>query len=222
MLTGGDGQVTETRAWRAALRKNVSILLWGGKPYDNPLIQYFISSDFMIQWLLVVCLFWGLNSFYLPTIVFWTSQALRLPRALQILGYLSAKELDSNVSIGTVASAKFVLTVFLAIHWIGCVFYFLAIASRFEQLEAWQSWVPQFQALNNMYEGEWALDAQLGGRLDPYAYLLCLYKGLNVLSSLGYEEVSPRRYEELVVSIFAMFIQMVLEAYVLGAARVLI
>lgn len=207
----------EALAWRGALRSNTSILIWGGKSYDNPLFQYLISSEFFVQWFLVVGVFWAVNSMYLPTVVFWASQALRLPRALQTLSYLSKKEQDNSARISTVASVKFVLLIFLAIHWIGCGFYFLAIASGFYTAEQWQSWVPQFQTANNMYEGEWTLDAEIGGRLDPAAYLLCVYKGLNMLSHLSYENVSPRRYSELIASLVVLVLGVMVEAYILGA-----
>lgn len=185
--------------------------------YSYPLMQFLLSWPFLVDWLLVVPIFWALNSFYAPTVLFWTTQLLRLPRVMTIMSYFNVKELDNSINISTLATAKFVLMIFLAMHWIGCLFYFLAIVASFDDVPTWQSWVPQFIDVNTVSITNWDLDVLVtGGSMSPAAYLLCVYKGLNMLTNLGYEGVSPRRYEELVASVVVIFVQMVIEAYILG------
>lgn len=180
-------------------------------------MQFLLSWPFLVDWLLVVPIFWTLNSFYAPTVLFWSSQLLRLPRVMAIMTYFKTKELDNSINISTLASVKFVLMIFLAMHWIGCLFYFLAIVSGFDNNAMWQSWVPQYIDVNGIHDTAWDFDpGARGNMMSPAAYLLCVYKGLNMLTNLGYEGVSPRRYEELVLSVVVIFVQMVIEAYILG------
>lgn len=49
-----------------------------------------------------------------------------------------------------------------------------------------------------------------------YHYAIILYKGLNVVTKLGYEVVVPSRHNEMAMSIVAVLIQIVVEAYILG------
>eukprot|EP00951_Prasinocladus_malaysianus_P050342 scaffold679423_cov104-Prasinocladus_malaysianus.AAC.1 len=86
-------------------------------------------------------------------------------------------------------------------HWIGCGFWFLAILAHFQDNEVWMSWVPMFQLNMEMRSSEWTLNAEMGGRLDLAAYMLIVYKGMNMLTNIGYESVVPRRYEDLTMSV---------------------
>ena len=47
-------------------------------------------------------------------------------------------------------------------------------------------------------------------------YLLIIYTGFNSLTNMGYEMTDPQRLEEIVLCILVVFLQIVLEAYILG------
>ena len=50
-----------------------------------------------------------------------------------------------------------------------------------------------------------------------FDYLLCIFKGFNIISAQNYEQVTPEIYSELVLSVFFTLLQIILFAYIVGA-----
>ena len=159
-------------------------------------------------WLPLV--FWVIAVQRVPMIVFWCCQLLKFPYLLSLKDYIRTKERTPSYDVNKVASFKFFLLIFLWAHYIGLLFYFLCILVGFDTNLETQSWVIQF----GVYSG---LQINTHEILVLSDYLLCMYKGLNTLTQLGFEGTVPRRMEELIFALITYFVQLVVEAYILGA-----
>ena len=192
----------------AAENKLYNIPTLSRDPFKPSWISMHIHTHMVVHFV-AVWVYWVIISQRVPMAVFWGCQILRLPFMLELIGYFAQKELQTNVNVNVLATFKFVLMIFLSVHYIGLVSYFLCVISRFEAAYEWQSWVVQFE-VNNLIE------IRLGPYLTAENYLLCLYKGLNSLTNLGYEGTVPRRYGEMILSMAVFLLQTVVEAYILG------
>jgi hypothetical protein len=71
----------------------------------------------------------------------------------------------------------------MSAHWVGCIFYFLARTQDFDS----STWLAGLEKLNTvpLYRAP-----KVG---EPYVwseYLLCVYKGFNRLTAVGYEGIT--------------------------------
>jgi hypothetical protein len=65
----------------------------------------------------------------------------------------------------------------MSAHWVGCVFYLLARARNFDD----STWLAGFEKLVPLYRA---------AKADVWKeYILCLYKGFNALTALGYDGI---------------------------------
>ena len=186
-----------------------ALVLVGSNPFQSPMWHLWV--DFNVLWhFLFVWVYWIIILQDLPICVFWAAQLLRLPALGSLLSYIKSKEMQASINVSTVAFAKFILLIFLSTHYVGLIFYWLCIIARFDMSLETESWVIQFEVVNNISVDTEAL------HMHMQQYMLCVYKGLNSLANLGYESVVPKRYDELVLSIVTFLFQMVVEAYILG------
>eukprot|EP00951_Prasinocladus_malaysianus_P008448 scaffold61189_cov42-Prasinocladus_malaysianus.AAC.1 len=91
-----------------------------------------VLSWHLIMHIASVWIYWCLVAQRIPMWAFWASQLLRVPYLMDLAAYFSRKELQTNVNVSTVASFKFIVMIFLSTHWIGCMFFFLAVAGGFD------------------------------------------------------------------------------------------
>mmetsp|Transcript_27947 Transcript_27947/g.79036 ORF Transcript_27947/g.79036 Transcript_27947/m.79036 type:complete len:1538 (+) Transcript_27947:383-4996(+) len=192
----------------AAENKLYDILTLSRDPFRPSWLSIHIHKSMIIHFI-GVWLYWAVVLQRIPMVVFWSCQVLRTPFILALVDYFGQKELQTNVNVNALASFKFVLMIFLSTHYIGLMSYFLCLLNRFESAIEWQAWVVQFE-VNNYIE------VHVGPYLTPANYLLCMFKGLNSLTNLGYEATVPRRYDEMFLSMAVFLIQTVVEAYILG------
>mmetsp|Transcript_5758 Transcript_5758/g.16161 ORF Transcript_5758/g.16161 Transcript_5758/m.16161 type:complete len:1854 (-) Transcript_5758:3600-9161(-) len=185
-----------------------SVKYLDGNPFAMSSLELYLDSH-SIAHVFLVLIYWVIAVQRVPMVVFWCSQVLRLPYLVSLSQYFSLKALQTNVNVSTLATFKFVLLVFLSTHYLGLMAYFFCIIARFDRQLEVQSWVVQFE-MNNF------IPVDIGPYLGLEGYLLCMYKGLNSLTNLGYEGTVPKRMDELIFAMVTFVIQMVVEAYILG------
>lgn len=111
--------------------------------------------------------------------------------------------------VRTVAFFKFCLTVFGVAHWIGCMFYWIPRVQGFPGGHCSDTWLYQFQENSGVpFNLEKSTMAQ--------KYMIIIYRGFNSITNLAYEPMVPRRVEEMLACTFSIFLQLFIEAYVLG------
>ncbi|KAK3239416.1 hypothetical protein CYMTET_50659 [Cymbomonas tetramitiformis] len=137
--------------------------------------------------------------------LWWALSMARLTRLLRIVRFFRAQEskLDANVKMLQVY--KFLFMIFLVGHWLGCMFFWLARLQDFDS----STWVRQF---SNYVMPEFDFD----NSSQRERYVVALYKGLNMLSSLQYDSTFPSNTAEQMFSTIAICVQVVMEAYILG------
>jgi len=160
----------------------------------------------------MVVLYWVVISQRVPMVVFWSCQVLRLPILGMLGNYMEEKAHHPNVNVSVVATFKFILLIMMSAHYIGLMFFFFALVAGFDTSVESESWVIQFSVSSYIV-------VNLGESLSYENYLLCMYKGMNALTNLGYESTVPKRMEELVLSMVTFITQLVVEAYILGEPR---
>ena len=167
-----------------------------------------LTAD-LVHHIVMVWVYWLILLMPIPMAVFWVTQILRIPFLSMLAEYFSSKELQTNINVLTVASAKFILLIYLSVHYIGCAFYFSSILSGFDDSDTNGTWATQMTA-NSM------LSSNFDEYMHPENYLMCVYRGLNMLAAFGYEPIVPKRMDEMVLSVVTILVQMVVQAYVLG------
>lgn len=200
-----DEQEKDTLGNRVA---NIKFITKNQNPFQKVPWAAWINS-YTVLHIMVVWLYWLVVINRIPIYVFWGCQLLRLPIISALVSYFKFKELQPNVNVSTISAFKFVLLIFLFTHYVGLVFYFLCLVVGFDANLETQSWVVQFE-VNNF------LPVQLSPTLTANVYFMCIYKGLNSLTNLGFEGIVPRRMEELLCGIVTFMMQIVVEAYILG------
>lgn len=95
-------------------------------------------------------------------------------RADSLLGAGSCSQLEVNVF--RLQLYRFMAMIFLASHWVGCTFYFLARLQGFSQ----DTWIVRFQHVMPLFNLDTSSMAQ--------RYIVIMYKGFNVLSNISYGE----------------------------------
>lgn len=94
--------------------------------------------------------------------------------------------------------------IYLASHWTGCLFFWLARIYNFNST----TWVSQLDdvLIDYNHETNSAMES----------YLVCLYKGFNGITNLGYEATVSNNAQEMFFSILVMFFQIIMAAFILG------
>lgn len=111
---------------------------------------------------------------------------------------------------------KFTLVIFMSLHYIGCIFYWLSVyfpanagASDSEVLaEQQHTWIQQ---LENVFPPFHIATSSLAEK-----YLIVLYRGALGISNLSYHLSVPRTTQECVVFIIVMCYHACLSAFILG------
>ncbi len=112
--------------------------------------------------------------------------------------------MDPSINVRILQAAKIGCIIILFSHWIGAIFYAIARLQDFSS----KTWVWDFEKLLPDYRFQ---EASVS-----FNYMLCLYKGLNTLSNLGYDIGVPCNLLELVFSFGAMLVQVYISALTLG------
>jgi len=137
--------------------------------------------------------------------VWWVIMFLRLlPRALRLYRYFRSMEINLEVSVNQLQLVKFSLVIAMASHWIGSLYFW---AARIHQVE--ETWLYELDTIFPLYSMNSSTIAQ--------NYLLCLYKGFDGLSSIGYIPIVPNNSFEMVLSVLVMYNSILISAYILGS-----
>eukprot|EP00292_Cryptomonas_paramecium_P009147 CAMPEP_0113684502 /NCGR_PEP_ID=MMETSP0038_2-20120614/14045_1 /TAXON_ID=2898 /ORGANISM="Cryptomonas paramecium" /LENGTH=256 /DNA_ID=CAMNT_0000604271 /DNA_START=479 /DNA_END=1245 /DNA_ORIENTATION=- /assembly_acc=CAM_ASM_000170 len=137
--------------------------------------------------------------------MWWALSGVRVaPRFYRLLRDFRALESNLELAVRALQVIKFAMMIFLTTHWVGCISYFIALQYDLD----WRTWVLEMEYLLPLYD-----------RFSTptwNTYLLCLYKGLNELTDLGYVLVYPNNMGEMIFSVFVMIASVWLEGNILG------
>lgn len=97
------------------------------------------------------------------------------------------------------------------VHWIGCIYFVIAILSGFSTETYSTNWVDAWTSKTHAAY-TWGEDSIL------FSYIVIAFKGFSMLTNLGYEVTVPERQVEMVVAIISQNIKVVINAYILGTA----
>jgi len=126
---------------------------------------------------------------------------LRLRRFLK---YFAEIVINPDVNIKHMQAIRIGLVILLSAHWVGCIFYFLARALNKDDT----TWLAEFEKLVPLYDRSHTSVS--------YEYCLCIYKGFNTLTALGYDGGMPKNLIELFWRIIVLCIQVQLSGLILG------
>jgi hypothetical protein len=138
-------------------------------------------------------------------ILWWASGVPRLVQrvrrfSISFDGFL----VDPAINAKQLQASRVALIILLSAHWVGSVLYFLARLQVF----ASTTWLADFEHLLPDYEMKTA-----NVSID---YLLCMYKGFNALSNLGYDLGIPSNETEMCFALLVMLAQVYISALILG------
>eukprot|EP00960_Hanusia_phi_P071257 767509-Hanusia_phi.AAC.5 len=138
--------------------------------------------------------------------VWWVIMFLRLlPRALRLYRYFRSMEINLEVSVHQLQLVKFSLVIAMASHWIGSLYFW---AARIQpQID--ETWLYDLDTIFPLYS--------INSSSVAESYLLCLYKGFDGLSSIGYIPIVPNNSLEMVLSVMVMYNSILISAYILGS-----
>jgi hypothetical protein len=136
----------------------------------------------------------------------WCSAAV--PRMVQRLRrffkYFAGIAINPDINIKHMQAMRIGLVIILSAHWVGCIFYFLARAQRKDDT----TWLAEFEKLVPLYDrSKSSISSE---------YVLCIYKGFNTLTALGYDGGMPKNLIELYWRIIVLCIQVQLSGLILG------
>jgi hypothetical protein len=104
---------------------------------------------------------------------------------------------------------RFVFIILATVHWIGCIYFVLAIMCKFSTEQYSVNWV-------NAWTTASMADYKFGEDTIFYSYTVIAFKGFSMLTNLGYEMTVPERQAEMVIAILSQNIKVVINAYILG------
>ncbi|XRB09682.1 potassium channel skor [Pycnococcus provasolii] len=172
-------------------------------------IHRYLTGRFLLD-VGAILLMW-IDAYY-PT-YWWVRLAANAPRAIRIHGlvtFFREQEMNLRVDVRKLAVIKFILLIIGCAHWVGCIFFYLSRLSKFSATRTLMTWVAQWE----IQGGVAGYDAELSPKWE--SYLLILYKGFNGLTNLGYENVVPQRYDEMIFSVLTIYVHVILDSYILG------
>ena len=141
--------------------------------------------------------------------IYWVALVPKLVRWRQLLQFLGAMEMNLTVDMRGVAVFKCILFVYGSAHYVGCWFYFLSRVYDFSAVPTMETWVSLYGEANPWFYSYLTND-------NAQAYLLCLYMGFSVITAQNYEVVVPQTHPELYCSIPLVFMQIILQSYIMG------
>mmetsp|Transcript_26024 Transcript_26024/g.58867 ORF Transcript_26024/g.58867 Transcript_26024/m.58867 type:complete len:2813 (-) Transcript_26024:149-8587(-) len=140
-----------------------------------------------------------------PLYVWWILMMPRfLPRSYRLYRFFRSMEMNLSVSISKLQLIKFALVIIMSSHWIGCLYFWVARIQNDNDT----TWISQISTFFPLYSNT---------TTTPQKYLLCLYKGFDGLSSIGYVPVVPNNALEMILSILVMYNSIFISAYILGS-----
>lgn len=119
----------------AALTSSAGALTWSGSKTRRTLY-------FDVSWqLLCMPPLWVAFALHVPPVVQACMHLLRLVRMRILLRYFGARQEDMAADVRWVAGCKFLIIIFSASHWLGCIFYYLAAHSGFSEKLYATNWI---------------------------------------------------------------------------------
>jgi len=121
-----------------------------------------------------------------------------------------------RINIETAKMVEFVIMIILLVHWIGCIWGFIA----FVEVGSWAedkmlstpNWMGNWQKSNNIPGGLYAI-----GWGNAYnRYWLCIFWASQTVTSIGYGNISPVTTAEYALANFLMLCSGIFWAYVIG------
>jgi len=89
--------------------------------------------------------------------------------------YFASTAIEPDVNVKRVQAVRIGVLIVMSAHWVGCIYYGLARTWNFDS----STWLAGFEKIIPLYR---AGEAEVW-----FEYLLCVYKGFNRLTALGYE-----------------------------------
>eukprot|EP00892_Ulva_mutabilis_P004198 jgi/Ulvmu1/214/UM001_0218.1 len=133
----------------------------------------------------------------------------RTYRIIDLMKYFSVCQEDVATDVRLIAFFKFSYIIFSTGHWLGCLYYGMAALSSFDTSHFRVNWVDAWVQQTNV-NFDWLTSS------GEYDYVVMLFKGFSVLTNLGYEVAVPQRHAEMILSIVAQNVKVVVDAYILG------
>eukprot|EP00960_Hanusia_phi_P042589 755587-Hanusia_phi.AAC.10 len=139
-------------------------------------------------------------------VVWWIIMIPRFfPRALRLFRYFRSMEMNLQVSVSRLQLIKFGLVIIMSSHWIGSLYFWVArvqSSTGTTWLDQASAFVPQIDVYNSTIVQK---------------YILCLYKGFDGLSSIGYIAIVPNNALEMILAVMVMYNSIFISAYILGS-----
>ena len=155
-----------------------------------------------------------------PPIAVKLSSFTRLLRVQSLWAWFTAKEKDVHFAVQKIASLKFILAIFGVSHWIGCLWWWVASWSNFDE----STWIAQYvDEIPPTYDVEFVNGSVCAtGVATPdecypfwFQYSLSLFWGFQAMVGTS-SGIMPGNAAELSVDIIVCGIQMCFYAYILG------
>lgn len=118
-------------------------------------------------------------------------------------------DMNLKVAVSSMQIVKLVLMVFMSAHWIGSLSFFAARV----QPAGTPTWLDDLSPVFPMFERGTAFSTakSLGH------YILCLYKGVDGLVSIGYIPIVPTNSIEMILAVLVQYLAILVTAYILGS-----
>lgn len=123
-----------------------------------------------------------------PYWVVTLAHLVRVTRLQALLRFFSSRQEDLATDIRWVAAFKFAIIIFATAHWLGCLFFFMAIVTGFTQAELWMNWVDVWTRATLVDYG-WATSGAL------QTYVIVMYKGFRCGAGAGVWYTAHSRQE---------------------------
>eukprot|EP00892_Ulva_mutabilis_P004253 jgi/Ulvmu1/219/UM001_0223.1 len=160
--------------------------------------------------LLLMLPMWIIHNMHHVSNLMVTCAALaRCYRLLDLMAFFSARQEDIATDVRWVAFCKFSFIIYATGHWLGCTYFALAAYNRFESSMYRLNWVDAW-VQQTFVKYSWLSSSAV------YDYVVMLFKGFSVVTTLGYEVAVPEREDELILSLVTQNIKIIIEAYILG------
>ena len=142
--------------------------------------------------------------------LWWISSLPRLVfRVRYLLHFFKAMDMNLNVAVSSMQIVKFVLMIFMSAHWIGSLSFFAARV----QPAGNPTWLDSLPPVFPMFERESAFFTAR----SLSNYILCLYKGVDGLVSIGYFPMVPTNTIEMILALSVQYLAILVTAYILGS-----
>ena len=142
--------------------------------------------------------------------LWWFSSIPRLIfRVRYLLQFFKAMDMNLNVAVSSMQAVKFILMIFMSAHWIGSLYFFAARV----QPGGMPTWMDNLPPIFPLFEKQ---SAFLTAKSLSH-YVLCLYKGVDGLVSVGYFPIVPTNTLEMILAVSVQYLAIWVSAYILGS-----